>query len=212
MTYRFTYLTRTIFIAGSVAVGCTSSGTLGCGSSSNNEEAPTIDSNLPAVYQITSYKGSEDGCDQLADIPGAPPNLVLYPFHPNSAPDETRMGGAFCNGVDECRALAKFAAEPTMGYSFIAGDDNAGWTGYAILSNGPIGDTSQCRAEVQVHMLTAPRADEIGIETRTVETVYDAMVDGTSATCRNADAIASINDDLPCGALILLDATHEAAL
>lgn len=213
MINRFTYFTRTIFIANCLALGCTGGGALGCNDSGKSaEESPAIDSNLPAIYQITSYQGNEGGCEEVADVPNAPSYLVLYPFHPNSAPDETRMGGAFCNSVDACRALAEFAGEPGMGYSFITGDDNVGWTGYAILSNGPVSDTDQCRAEVQVHMLTAPQTDEIGIETRAVETTYGARVDGNNATCSNADAIASINDDLPCKAIIQLEATREAEL
>jgi hypothetical protein len=142
----------------------------------------------------------------------APSYLVLYPFYPNSAPDEARLGGTFCGSVEECRGLAEFAAEPSRGYSFIMGDDATGWTGFAILSNGSIGETNRCRAEVQVHRLTVPGAEAISIETRTVETTYDAMVDGTSAACLNADALASLNDDLPCQAILLLEATHEAGL
>jgi hypothetical protein len=211
MTEKRNYLTKTIFFATCLALGCSSSGTLGCGSSSS-EEAPTVDSNLPAVYQITSYQGNEDGCDEVADVPMAPPYLVLYAFHPNSAPNETRLGGTFCSSVEECRGIAEFAGEPSTGYSFIMGDDDAGWTGFAILSNGPIGETDQCRAEVQVHELTVPGAQALSIETRTVETTYMPMVDGTTASCRNLDAVASINDDLPCQALLLLEATREAEL
>jgi hypothetical protein len=211
MIHRFTYLTRTIFTATCMAVGCTSSGTFGCGSNGGEEDL-TIDSNLPAVYQITSYQGNEDGCDQVTDVPNAPSHLVLYAFHPNSAPSETRMGGAFCGGVDECRTVAEFAGEPARGYSFIIGDDTAGWTGYGIVSNGSSGNTDECQAEVQVHALASPGGNQIRIETKTVETTYDATVDGTTATCANADAIASINDDLPCTELIVLEGTREAEL
>jgi len=211
MTEKRNYLTKTIFFATCLGLGCTSSGTLGCGSSSS-EEAPTVDSNLPAVYQITSYQGDEDGCDEVADVPMAPPYLVLYAFHPNSAPNEARLGGTFCSSVEECRGIAEFAGEPSTGYSFITGDDETGWTGYAILSNESVADTNQCQAEVQVHNLSVSSADEIGIETRTLETVYDAMVVDGTGTCSNADAIGSLNDDLPCQALLLLEATREAEL
>lgn len=211
MRYRFTHLHRALFIATCLALGCTGSGTLGCGSSDGNGKAdPTVDSELPAIYQITSFRGNEDGCDQVADIPMAPTYLVLYPFFPNSAPNEARLGGTFCASVEECRGFAELAPEPSQGYSFIIGDDANGWTGFAILSNAPIGDTNQCQAEVQVHGLTG--AEAISIETRTVETTYPATVDGTTGSCLNADAIASINDDLPCQALLLVEATHEADL
>ncbi len=213
MRYRFTHSQRALFITMCFSLGCTGSGTFGCGSSNGDGRPdPTVDSELPAVYRITSFQGNEDGCDQAADIPMAPSYVVLYPFYPTSAPDEARLGGAFCGSVEECRGLAEFAAEPGRGYSFITGDDAAGWTGFAILSNGSVGETDQCRAEVQVHGLTVPGAEAISIETRTVETTYAAMVDGSSAACLNADALASINDDLPCQALLLLEATHEADL
>lgn len=214
MIRRRTCFTNTIFIATCLTLGCSSSGVLGCSGSSSGggEEIRTIDSNLPAVYQITSYQGSENGCEEVADVPFAPSYLALYAFRPLSAPDETRLGGIFCSGVDECRALADFGGEPSRGYSFLVGDDETGWTGYAILSNESAGDTSQCRAEVQVHELSVSGEDELGIETRTVDTIYDATVLETSGSCRNAAAIASINDDLPCRAIILLEATREAEL
>jgi hypothetical protein len=210
MTRQRTYFTNTILIATCLTLGCTSSGVLGCGSSGGGEEAPTIDSDVPAVYQITSYQGNENGCDQVADVPLAPSHVVFYAFRPNSAPNDTRLGGAFCSGVEECRALAEFAGEPSSGYSFLVGDDETGWTGWGILDSGPSND--QCQAEVQTHMLSVGSAGAIQIETKTMETVFAGMGEGNDLTCRNADAIASLNDDLPCKAILLLEATREAEL
>jgi len=194
------YLGKSIFMAAFLM--------LGCGDSAGG---PTVNSQLPGVYQIDRYQQSEDGCDQLSDVDGALGYLVLYSFQPNDNPDEPRLGGAFCGSVDDCREVAKAAGEPTIGYSFWQGSDEAEWFGWAISSAGAAND--QCRADVQAHVLTSTSAEAIGIETQTFETVFPpAEMEGNELTCRNADALASLSPDLPCKAIILLEATREASL
>jgi len=183
---------------------------LGCGSGSGGG-ALQVDSELVGVYQIDRYQGSEDGCDQPMDIPGAPPFLVLYGFRPKEDLDEVRLGGTFCSDVDTCRQVAQDAPEPTLGYSFIQGSDQSGWQGWGISSGGGIGD--ECRVDVQAHTLTSPAAEGIRIETRTVETIFPATVgEGGEAICSVRDALTSLNPSLPCKALLLLEATLEARL
>jgi hypothetical protein len=137
--------------------------------------------------------------------------LVLYSFRPNDDPDEPLLGGAFCGSIDDCREVAKAAPEPTIGYSFREGSDETGWRGWGIASTGAVND--QCRAEVQLHDLTSTGADVIGIETQTFETVFPPTeMEGNEITCSNAEALASLSPDLPCQAIIVLEATHEAGL
>jgi len=200
-------LGKVIYIVAFLMFGCSSSGVMGC----SGEAGPTIESELLGVYRIDRYQGSQVGCDAVSDIANPFAFLVLYPFRPVDDPDETLLGGIFCADVDTCRADAKQEPEPTLGYSFTTGDDASGWRGWAIQSGGPSND--QCRADVQAHVLTSTSGGTIGIETQTFETVFPpAEMDGTNVTCRNADAIASLNDELECMEIIILEATFEANL
>ena len=182
---------------------------VGCGDS--EDSGPVVDSELPGVYRIDVYEGSQDGCEQPTDISGAPGYLVLYSFRPNDALDEARLGGTFCSSVEDCRAVAQAALEPTIGYSFWEGTDDTEWRGWAIASAGAAND--QCRADVQAHVLTSLDTQSIDIETKTFETVFPpTMAEGNEATCRNADALAALEPDLPCKAILLLEGTREAGL
>jgi hypothetical protein len=219
MIHRSTVFTQVLFITICLVLGCSKSGTFGCNGSDSSsaggvaktETVPKVDSTLPGVYRIGRYQGSQGACDQLIDIPGAPAYLVLYSFRPVKDADEVRLGGAFCNDVDHCRGVASEAAEPAIGYSFLSGSDASGWQGWGISGTGP--EDEQCGADVQSHQLTAETETQaVLIKTKTVRTVFPPMIDGGVATCSNKDAIASVNDDLPCKALLLLKATLEAGL
>jgi hypothetical protein len=191
-------------------LGCSSSGVMGCG---NSDGGPTVDSELLGVYQIDRYQGSQDGCDQVTDIDPAPDRLALYSFLDDS-PDEAFLAGIFCGSVDDCREVAKAAPEPVFGYTFREGSDEAGWLGWGIASAGTV--TDQCRFDVQAHALTSTGAEAIGIETKTFEAVFPPFPpmpeEGMTVTCRNVDALASLNPDLPCKEIIVLEATREADL
>jgi hypothetical protein len=208
MMYRFTYLAKTIFVAICLAVGCSSSGTMGCGSSSDG--APTVDSDLLGIYQISRYQRDQEGCDQLMDV-ADPGRLVLYSIASTGDPKEAILVGQFCSSVDDCRARVKDF--PTLAnYSFFEGSDATGWKGWGIANRGMAGD--QCLFEVQEHSLTSTVDRAITIDTRQVETEFMPTVPegSTTATCTDRDAIASINDDSPCKALFLLEATFETSL
>jgi hypothetical protein len=217
MNHRSLYLTKSVFLATCFALGCTSGGASGCGSS---DGGPTVDSQLPGVYQIDRYQvtptdeASQDDpdiCDQLSDSVPQPAFVVLYSFRPDDDPEEPDLGGVFCANVDQCREVAKQAEEPALGYSFSAGDDASGWLGWGIQSSGQMAD--QCRVDVQTHTLTSASAKTIDIQTRTVRTVFPpAEIDGNDVTCRIADAIASLDDNLPCIGAFSLEATFEAGL
>lgn len=219
MTHRSTVFTQALFVTMCLVLGCSKSGTFGCdrsdsssvGGGAKTEGVPTVDSKLPGVYRIGRYQGSQGACDQLMDIPSAPAYLVLYSFRPDKDADEVRLGGAFCDDLNHCRGVASEAAEPAVGYSFISGNDTAGWQGWAISGTSPEND--QCGADVQSHQLTVETERQaVHIETKTVRTVFPPVVDGEVATCHNKDAITSVNDDLACKALLLLEATFEAGL
>ena len=205
MTRSSTYLTSALLLATSLAFGCGSS----------DGGGPSIDSQLLGVYLISGFQGNTLSCNDPTDIEPAPRRLVLYSFLPNDEMDEPRLGGAFCGTVEGCRTVAAEAIEPPLGYSFIQGNDEAGWRGWAIPSGGPEND--QCRANVQAHVLTSADGAEINIETRTFETVFPGIPPtdgGTQLTCRNIDALASLNDEPPppCAEILVLDATFEAGL
>jgi hypothetical protein len=207
MQHNKTYLGQSIYMAAFLMWGCSGSAG-GCGGSASG---PTVDSELLGVYQIDRYQDSQDGCDQVSDIDGAPGYLVVYSFRPGDTPDEPLLAGTFCSSVDDCREVAKAAPEPTIGYLFREGSDETGWRGWGIASAGAMND--QCRAEVQVHELASTGADVIGIETQTFETVFPpAEIEGNDVTCSKADALASLTPDLPCQAIIVLEATREAGL
>lgn len=210
MSHQSTYLTKTTFLAISLALGCTSGSSLGCGSSDG--EAPGVDTQLLGVYQIDRYEGTgvDGGCDpaQLTDAEGSS-HFVLYSFLPNDNPDEARLGGIFCTGVTDCRQRASTGPEPRVGYSFLEGSDETQWRGFGLGKQGSMND--QCLVQVQAHTLTSS-GDTINIETRTLETTYPPTFDGNAATCTVRDAVASLSEDSPCKALLVLDATREASL
>lgn len=199
MTQPLTYLSKTVLIAMSLALSLS----LGCGDEGG---APSVNSSLLGVYQVESYQGSQTGCDILDDIEPPPLYVVLYSFLPNDNPDEPLLGGVFCGSVALCQQAAADAPEPQIGYSFTEGSDNAGWRGWAISSSGASND--QCRADVQAHLLTSATAGSIKIETRTFATVFDPILDGMAATCRNIDALAALGDDLPCQEMLVLEAAR----
>lgn len=212
MTPPSTYLTKTIFLSTCLALV-----TIGCG---DDGGGPTVDSQLLGVYQIDRYQvtptdeasqADPDICDQLSDSDPQPTYFVLYSFRPNDNPEEARLGGVFCAGVDPCRALAREAEEPLVGYSFSAGDDESGWLGWGIQGSGQMAD--QCRVDVQAHTLTSGSAKTIDIQTRTMRTVFPpSEMDGNNITCRIGDAIAALNDDPPCIGAFSLEATFAAGL
>lgn len=200
MTPSRTYLVSTLLLSLCLA--------LGCGDESGG--GPTVDSDLVGVYAITSYQGSQVTCDQADDLEPRPQFIVLYSFVPNDDTDTALLGGLFCGSLEQCRQAAADQAEPQVGYSFSQGDDDQGWFGWAIASAGAAND--QCRADVQAHVLTDEGSDTILIETQTFETVFPPALDGSTATCRNRDAIAALSDDLECQEIILLEAAFEANL
>ncbi|MGB8330710.1 MAG: hypothetical protein WCE62_11340 [Polyangiales bacterium] len=211
MTRQRTYFTNTIFFATCLTLGCTSGGALGCGSSGSSEEPATVDSALPGIYAITSYRASKTSCEDPPEADLPPKLLVFYPFHPNTAPDESRLGAAFCAAAVSCRNLAEFAADPGAGYSFLTGDDQTGWTGYAVPVLRPMND--ECETEVQIHQLTFPSDGAIRIETQTVATTFKPQLIDTNATCRVSEAIAAATrPGLECTQIIILDATRDADL
>jgi len=207
MEHKTSYLGKAVYFGLFLMFGCSSSGAMGCGSSGGG---PTVDSELLGVYQIDSYRGSQDGCDQPTDIEPTPSHLVLYSYLPNNDPDDPVMGGVFCSDVDNCREAGREAPEPAIGYTFSAGNDQNGWLGWAIQSGGAAND--QCRADVQVHTLTTPSGETINIDTQTFVTVFDPTLDGNTATCSNREAIRALDDSLPCTEIIILDATFVAGL
>jgi len=204
MTRPSTYLTKNLLLALAAGLG------LSCGGDGGG---PTIDSQLLGIYQVNNYQGSTVGCDQPTDLDPAPVFVLLYSFLPNDDPDEPLLGGLFCGTVESCRQLAQAAPEPTIGYSFIEGNDVAGWRGWAIASSGAAND--QCRADVQAHVLTSASTDAINIETKTFATVFDGLdptPGSTELICRNVDALAALRDDPPCTEILVLDATFEAGI
>ncbi len=75
MTHRYSYLTKTLFLANCIALGGTSSGTLGCGGS-GGDTPPTVDSDLLGIYQVSQYQGNQEGCDAVSDISPSPSRLL----------------------------------------------------------------------------------------------------------------------------------------
>jgi len=215
MLQRTCLLKNTLFlVATCLVLGCSNGGSLGCGSSTKSEASesggagPKAASDLLGVYKVDRYQGSQGGCDQLMDIAEASSHLVLYSFQPADGTGKARLGGAFCDDVNLCRALAQRAPEPAIGYSFIGGDDASGWTGWAVTGTGPV--EQKCGAAVQSHVLTSPTKDAVRIETKTVDVVFAPVAekDGV-ATCSNKHAIAVATRDLPCKSLLVLQATRD---
>ncbi|MFZ1865988.1 MAG: hypothetical protein WAU39_17335 [Polyangiales bacterium] len=209
MNHSATYLARTFFVTTCLVFGCSGGGTLGCGSSSSS--TPEVDSNLIGTYQVNSYEGSQTDCTQPEPISPSPSYLVLYSFVTNDKPDEPHLGAAFCSSPAQCADVAKEAPVPGFNaYAFTSGDDASGWTGFGISRAGPVAD--QCSADVQTHTMTSPSSGVISIETRTQEVVFPPdMVAGDTVTCKNSDALAALTPDLPCMAIILVDATLDTS-
>jgi hypothetical protein len=211
---------KTILVATLLTIGCTGSGMAGCGSetttNANGAGPADIDSELVGIYAIDSYQSSPadengnpvpDSCDQLADI-SKPNFIVLYGFRPNPEAS-ARLGGVFCSTVEDCQDVARRGPEPTFGYSFIVGNDAAGWTGYAELATRDNG--ADCVSDMQVHSLSS-EGQSITINTDQVQVTYPPeMVPelGDEATCRVGNAISAITPDLPCQARLLLNATRN---
>jgi len=209
MNYPSLNLTKSLFLATCLAVGCGGDGGL------------VVDSQLPGVYQIDRFQSTPtdeasledpDICDQLTDSDPQPAFLVLFSFLPNDDLDEARLGGIFCADVEACREIAAGAPEPILGYSFRTGDDQNGWLGWGIQNSGLSND--QCKVDVQAHTLTSV-ADAIDIQTETLRTVYPPRpedIDGENITCRIVDAIDNLDDNLPCIGAFSLQATFAAGL
>jgi hypothetical protein len=216
MTDRSAYFTNIIFIATCLAVGCTSSGTLGCGSSDGDVASePTVDSELLGIYRLDQYQQSEQGgCNALTDVDSASSHLVLYSVPSDENPSGAALAGQFCGSDLDCRSRVKDF--PTLGvdFAFLQGSDAEGWVGWALPSPlEVVGD--QCVAEVQTHTLTSPTNQAIRIDTRQVETEYmpsDPAPGTNEVTCSIRDAIDSIDDASPCTKLFLLEATFEEGL
>jgi hypothetical protein len=210
MTKETPYFTKTVFIAACLTLGGSGIGALGCGSD-GGEGGATVDSQLFGIYLITQYQSSEEGCDNPADTD--PPNdyLALYNHVTDENPDEPLLLGRFCGSVEGCRSeVVNFPELLSPGYAFSEGSDDTGWFGWAIPSGGPAND--QCRADVQIHELTQSGADAVMIETEMVETTFPPELDGNEATCTRAAALASLNPDLPCLGLIVVEGNYEAGL
>lgn len=211
MTHRSAYFTNVLFIAACLAVGCTSGGTLGCGSS-DGASAPTVDSDQLGIYRLDRYQQSQDGCDQLMDADAAPSRLVVYSVPSDESSSGAALAGKFCGSVLDCRRRVKDLPE-VVNYSFLQGSDAAGWQGWGIASQGMA--TDKCLVEVQTHTLTSTGNRTIRIDTRQVESEFDSSkpAPGTNdVTCSIRTAIESIDDESPCTALFLLEATFEEGL
>jgi len=209
MTHRSILFTPALLFATCLVLGCSGKASQGC--SGGSAEAPVSGAEPFGVYKIDRYQNSLGTCEQLVGVAEKPLYLVLYSFTPGDGTDAPRLGGAFCGDLDLCRSLAEEAPEPAVGYSFLNYDDAAGWQGWAISNTGPKND--QCKADVQSHVLTLMGPKAIRIETKTVETLFaPTVVEGETATCHNRDAIAAAKAELPCKALLVVEATQEAGL
>lgn len=202
-----------------MTLGCTSGGVMGCGSSGTPQPDP-VDSELLGIYKIDTFQASPvdevtgdpipGTCDALVDQTlNLGDYLVLYSFVPNDNMDVALLAGGFCNDVEDCRGFAAAAPEPTIGYSFSQGSDQAGWLGFGNSRQGRSGD--QCLLELQAHMLSSS-GDMITISSDTVDIVFAPSFEGNDATCRVADGVAAYRPELPCETRILVEATREADL
>lgn len=209
MANKTNFLGKSISIGAILTLGALG-GATGCGSSSSG--IPPVDSDLLGIYLIDTYQADLESCDQLIDADPPRSHLVLYSFVPNDDMDEAILAGVFCSSVEECRRAGLAAPAPIQGYSFTTGSDQSGWLGWGVQDSGLFND--QCRVDVQAHTLTST-ADTIDIDTMTLETTYDPRpedIDGNEVTCRIADAIDNLDDNLPCIGAFLLRATFEAPL
>jgi len=213
MSLRSFPLNKIIYITTCLAVGCTGSGSLGCGSS-EGASGPTVDSDLLGIYEVAQYKRSEEGqCDQLSDVDPAPSRVVIYSAPSAENPDKAVMIGQFCDSVSDCRGRPE-NPPPFTNYLFLQGSDPAGWQGWGIAKAPEVvGD--QCRIEIQTHTLTSPSNQAIRIDTKQVLTEHDASepAEGSNeVTCSVDDAIADIDENSPCTLVYLLEATFETSL
>lgn len=211
MPDRTRYLMKMMFVTTCLAVGCTSSGSLGCGSSDEEPGAPKIDSNLVGIYTLDNYQQSEASCDALADAPVAS-RVVLYGVESESAPGGVALGGQFCGSALDCRRKVR-ELPFTTNYAFLQGNDANGWEGWGIASRDMVGD--DCLVQVQTHALSSTGNKTIRIDTREVETRYDASepAEGTdTVTCTIRGAIDAVTPDSPCKKVFLLEATFEEGL
>lgn len=193
--------------------------TLGCGG--DVDSAPTVDSDLLGVYQITRYETAgedetaEGECEPLAEPDQSPSHLALYGLPSNDDPDDVILVGQFCSGVDDCREAVAITPALTN-YSFFEGSDAAGWQGWGIARRGSRAD--QCLFEVQSQFLTSTSGQAITIDTKQVETEFPPIPPepGDPVTneieCSVSAAIDAITDDSPCKALFFLEAAFEANL
>ena len=205
MTQRPNFFRRILFFATCLSVGCTGSGMAGCGSD-GSDGAKSVDSNLLGVYQVTEYRLSEGGCDNVTASENPPSRLVLY--GPDEV-DEADMVGVFCADVETCRARA--AQRPAnVNYAFFTGNDTAGWEGWGVADQSMVGE--MCQIDVQTHTLVAPSSGVINIDTRQVETLFTGELVDDQATCIARDAVAAIQDDSPCQAVFEVVATFETGL
>jgi len=218
MRYRRIFSKTTLFLAICLALGCSKKSeapelaetTEVAAVETETVVKPTLESKLLGVYKVTKYEGNENACEPLTAVPQAPPYVVLYSFVPNSKPDEARLGGAFCGDPNLCRAMGQNGVEPTVGYSFISGDDEAGWQGWAIAGGSPVED-ERCQADVQSHRLTPLPDGAIRVETKTIKPTF-APRSKAEGICYHKDAIAAVTADLPCEALLVLEASFETGL
>lgn len=203
------YLTNSIFLATCLAFAFTSAGSLGCGDEAGG---PTVDSQLLGIYLISQYQFSEVGCESPVDADPPSTYVALYSFAPADDPEDPLLLGRFCGSVEGCRnAIRDFPELLNPGYSFLQGNDAAGWRGWAVASRGQAND--QCRADVQAHVLLSTGGREIRIETNSFDTVYaPSSMDGDMVVCTDEAAIFSLNDDPPCVQLFDVRATFEAGI
>ncbi len=212
MTDRHAYLTNILFIATCLAVGCTSGGNLGCGSDSGSTSTPSLDTQLLGIYGLDTYQKSEDSCDNLVDVEGAPSRLALYTVRATDDPNKAVMVGQFCGSALDCRRRVEDFPQ-LFSYTFLQGSDASEWQGWGIASQGMAGD--ECLVEVQTHVLTSDANRAIRIDTKQVETRYDSSEPAPGSnevTCTIRAAIAAISSDSPCTVQFLLEATFEAEL
>lgn len=208
MENKTVYLGKLIYIVAFLMFGCSSSGVMGCG----GDSGPTVDSELLGIYRVDRYQSSEDGCDQPTAVDPAPAFLVLYGEPSSTDPDEVFLVGQFCAAVEDCRlSVRDFAG--AINWSFFTGSDETGWQGWGISRRGSLND--QCQADVQRHTMTSTSGQSITIDTRTVEAEFMPIaVDGNDVTCSDRDAIetAADQDQLPCTASFLVEATFDSRL
>lgn len=196
-----------------VVLGCTGGSSLGCGSSGDGSDTPSLDSDLPGIYSVDVYRQSEeDACDTVADVSPAPARIALYAAESESAPGGVALAGQFCGSVEDCRL--RVAQRPVAAnYAFLRGNDADGWEGWGIASRDGVGD--QCLYQVQVHTIAVTGEDAVRIDTREVVSRFDATEpEGGSGTgmCRDRDAINAVTPDSPCKQVFLLEASFEDRL